>query len=121
MIVLLATAAPAPARAAAPGADGRPAAPATPHPPTAELLPSSALTFRASDPLETITGHAPFAASDLAVDPAHPASAHGSLTVRTHAITTGNVLRDENAYRGVFDTNTIRSDVRPGRPGSPTA
>ncbi|MEJ2358640.1 MAG: hypothetical protein P8Y13_11270 [Deinococcales bacterium] len=100
MIVLLATAAPAPARAAAPGADGRPAAPATPHPPTAELLPSSALTFRASDPLETITGHAPFAASDLAVDPAHPASAHGSLTVRTHAITTAPPATAWTASRG---------------------
>jgi polyisoprenoid-binding protein YceI len=71
-------------------------------PPEARVLDRSTIGFRATDPLESFTGHAPVAAATLRVDPAHPATARGSLTVRADAITTGNLVRDRNAARGVF-------------------
>ena len=82
-----------------------PPAPASSGPPAARLLDGSAIIFEASDPLDGFTGHAPVAGATLRVDPAHPATARGSLTIRTDSITTGNIVRDRNAERGVFEAN----------------
>lgn len=71
----------------------------------ARLLEGSTVDFRATDPLESFTGHAPVASAALRVDPAHPATARGSVTVRAASITTGNLVRDRNAARGVFEAD----------------
>lgn len=82
---------------------GRPAAPAA-NRADVTLLPASRAVFRARDPVETIDGHIPIASARLALDPARLGSARGSLTVRTAAISTGNVLRDQNARRALLDS-----------------
>jgi len=107
-VLLLALALTAGAALAAPSdaagqRSGPPPAPARSSPPAARLLDGSAITFEASDPLGGFTGHAPVAGATVQVDPARPATARGSLTVRANSITTGNVIRDRNAERGVFE------------------
>ncbi len=82
-----------------------PPSPTHSGPPPARLLDTTAITFVASDPLGGFTGHAPVAGATLQVDPARPSTARGSLTVRAGSIATGNVLRDRNAERGVFEAD----------------
>lgn len=77
----------------------------------ATLEPASAITFHASDGFGGFDGEAPVASFSLKLDPARPASARGSLEIRSDAVTTGNFLRNVNAARTVFDSRrypTIR-------------
>lgn len=94
----------APSNAA--GTQSNPVAPPSrAAPPPARLLDTTTITFTAHDGRGGFTGSAPVADATVRVDPEHPATARGSLTVRTAGITTGNVLRDRNAERGVFQAD----------------
>lgn len=75
------------------------------------LAAESAITFHASDAFGGFDGRVPVAGFSAAVDPQRPTSAQATIVVRTSAITTGNVLRDMNAARAVFEASrfpTIR-------------
>ena len=75
------------------------------------LEPASAITFHASDAFGGFDGKAPVAAFSMELDPERPASAQGSVDVKSDAVTTGNFLRDVNAARTVFESSrypTIR-------------
>lgn len=90
------------AGAAAPAAPAAPASASARR--RAELQPGSAITFQARDPLHAFGGRAPIARLELTLNPSKPATASGFVTVHTSAITTGNVIRDLNARRGVFQS-----------------
>lgn len=69
------------------------------------LGPTSAVSYRASDPIETWQAQAPVSSLTLSFDERDVTKAKLSVTLEPARFDSGNPLRDSTARRAVFDTD----------------